>query len=94
MIKPNRETVAGQRRHRPPPTGGRFCDTAATTCVQEAHRTPSSTNRKQVGGIVGRYTSGDSAGSALRFMPRQLSHRMDRTAAQSINLMKDTEDDR
>ena len=63
MIKPNRETFPGQRRHRPPPTGGRFCDTAATACVQEAHRTLSSTNRKQVGGIVGRYTSGDSAGS-------------------------------
>ena len=43
MIKLNRETVAGQRRHRPPPTGGRFCDTAATACVQEAPRTPSST---------------------------------------------------
>ena len=39
MIKPNQETYPSQRRHRPPPTGGRFCDTAATTCVQEAHRT-------------------------------------------------------
>ena len=65
MIKPNQETVAGQRRHRPPPTGGRFCGTAATACVQEAHRTLSSTNRKQVGGIVGRYTSGDSTGSVF-----------------------------
>ena len=34
MIKPNRETFADQRRHRPPPTGGRFGVKGGGNCLR------------------------------------------------------------